>query len=50
MAEACNAEPVSAKVKLPEGEKGAGLQPIKLLWAAELRDTRFALTNPVAMK
>ena len=50
VAEACNAEPVSAKVMLPEGEKGAGLQPTKLLWAAELRDTRFALTNPVAMK
>ena len=49
-AEACAAEPVSAKVMLPEGEKGAGLRPTKLLWAAELRDSRFALTNPVAMK
>jgi len=49
-AEACAAEPVSATVMLPEGEKGAGLQPTKLLWAAELRDTRFAFTFPVAMK
>src|SRR5262249_806450 len=47
---ACKAEPVSAKVMLPEGEKGGGLQPVKLLWAAELHDTRFAFTNPVAMK
>ena len=49
-AEACGAEPVSATVTLPQGEKGAGLQPTKLLWAAELRDTRFAFTFPVAMK
>ncbi len=40
----------AAKVMLPEEEKGAGLQPNKLLWAADLRDTRFAFTNPVAMK
>jgi hypothetical protein len=49
-AEACTAEPVSAKIMLPNGEKGAALQPTKLLWAAELKDTRFAFTNPVTMK
>jgi hypothetical protein len=49
-AEACKAEPVSAKLMLPQGEKGAALQPAKLLWAAELRDTRFALTTPIVMK
>jgi hypothetical protein len=48
--EACKAEPGSAKLTLPQGEKGAALQPAKLLWAAELRDTNFAFTKPVAMK
>lgn len=50
LAEACKAEPVSATITLPQGEKGAGLKPEKLIWAVELKNTRFALTNPVTMK
>lgn len=49
-AEVCKAEPVSAKVMLPAGEKGGKLQPAKLIWAVELKDSRFALTSPTAMK
>lgn len=46
----CKAEPVSAKLSLPEGENGAGLQPVKLLFAFEAKDSRYALTLPVPTK
>ncbi len=46
----CKAEPVSARLSLPEGENGAGLQPDKLLFAVEAKDSRYALTLPVPMK
>ena len=46
----CKAEPVSAKLSLPEGENGAGLQPVKLLFAVEVKDSRYALTLPVPVK
>ena len=46
----CKAEPVSAKISLTAGENGAGLQPIKLLFAVEAKDSRYALTLPVPVK
>ena len=46
---ACGAEPITAEINFPDTDV-AGVKPEKLLWAAELKESAFGFTQPVAWK